>query len=77
MKWLFPKICGSPCNESPTYLGSVLGPLIFGNSQYSLMWPVFGPISPLNEPFKGNLGLFLGNVFELGPLTFGSSQIGV
>ena len=33
---LFPKTAGPfggcPCNESPTMWGSVLGPLIFGNS---------------------------------------------
>ena len=35
--WGFPKIrgplFGSPCNKSPTILGSILGPLIFGIPQ--------------------------------------------
>ena len=36
-KWLLPEIkrplFGSPYNKSPTILGSILGPLIFGISQ--------------------------------------------
>ena len=45
---------GCPCNQGPTILGSILGPLIFGNSHMSQGVRYFGglgvPFCPFDDP---------------------------